>query len=150
VPCRTCTRRRRKKYDQQGTLPRIPAPDIKRPHCYLRLKLSVKQPEGAIGVSTLANSPADELVQSEVSVNAATRAPSIDMFIGGRVRVKRTSRGMTQQEFSELLDIDCDTLAAHEAGVERINARLLFQIAKLLDVRLDYFFRGYSPSGPRF
>jgi transcriptional regulator with XRE-family HTH domain len=57
---------------------------------------------------------------------------------------------MTQQEFSELLDIDCDTLAAHEAGVERINARLLFQIAKLLDVRPHYFFRGYSPSGPRF
>ena len=101
-------------------------------------------------MSTLANSPAEELVQSKVSVDAATCAPSIDMFIGGRVRVKRTSRGMTQQEFSELLDIDCDTLAAHEAGAERINARLLFQIAKLLDVQPDYFFRGYSPSGPRF
>ena len=49
-----------------------------------------------------------------------------------------------QQEFSELLDIDCDTLAVHEAGVERISARLLFQIAKLLDVRPDYFFRGYT------
>jgi DNA-binding XRE family transcriptional regulator len=101
-------------------------------------------------MSTLANSPADELVRSEVSVEAATRAPFIDMFIGGRVRVKRTSRGMTQHQLSELLDIDCDTLAAHEAGIERINARLLFQIAKLLNVRPDYFFRGYSPSGPRF
>ena len=95
-------------------------------------------------VSTLANSPADELVRSEASVDAITRASSIDMFIGSRVRVKRTSRGMTLQEFSELLDIDCDTLAAHEAGAERINARLLFQIAKLLDVRPDYFFRGYT------
>ena len=93
---------------------------------------------------TLANSPADELVQSEASVDATTRASSIDTFIGSRVRVKRTSRGMTQQELSELLDIDCGTLAVHEAGVERINARLLFQIAKLLDVRPDYFFRGYT------
>jgi DNA-binding XRE family transcriptional regulator len=95
-------------------------------------------------MSTLANSPTDELVQSEASVGVTTRTSSIDMFIGSRVRIKRTSRGMTQHELSELLDIDCDTLAAHEAGVERINARLLFQIAKLLDVRPDYFFRGYT------
>jgi DNA-binding transcriptional regulator YiaG len=95
-------------------------------------------------MSTLANSHADELVRSEASMDATTQASSIDMFIGSRVRVKRTSRGMTQQEFSELLDIDCDTLDTHETGAERINARLLFQIAKLLDVRPDYFFRGYT------
>lgn len=93
---------------------------------------------------TLANSPADDLVRSKASVDATTQAPSVDMFIGSRVRVKRTSRGMTQQELRELLDIDCDTLAVHEAGVERINSRLLFQIAKSLDVRPDYFFRGYT------
>jgi DNA-binding transcriptional regulator YiaG len=95
-------------------------------------------------MSALANSLADDLVRSEASVDATTQASSVDMFIGSRVRVKRTSRGMTQQEFSELLDIDCDNLAAYEAGVERINAKLLFQIAKLLDVRPDYFFRGYT------
>ena len=97
-----------------------------------------------MGRSTLANSPADELVQSQSLYHATIGASSIDMFIGSRVRVKRTSRGMTQQEFSELLDIDCDTLDTHETGAERINARLLFQIAKLLDVRPDYFFRGYT------
>ena len=95
-------------------------------------------------MSTLANSPADDLIQSEASVDATTQASSVDMFIGSRVRVRRTSRGMTQQELSEQLDIDCDNLAAYEAGVERINAKLLFQIAKLLDVRADYFFRGYT------
>ena len=95
-------------------------------------------------MSTLANSPADELVQSEASVDVATRASSIDMFIGSCVRIKRTSRGMTQHELSELLNIDYDNLAAYEAGVERINAKLLFEIAKLLDVRPDYFFRGYT------
>jgi transcriptional regulator with XRE-family HTH domain len=93
-------------------------------------------------MSTLA--PADELVQSKSSVDVPTGASSIDMFIGSRVRIKRTSRGMTRHELSELLNIDYDNLAAFEAGVERINAKLLFQIAKLLDVRPDYFFRGYT------
>jgi ribosome-binding protein aMBF1 (putative translation factor) len=95
-------------------------------------------------MSALANSHADELVPSEPAVNVTTRTSSIDMFIGTRVRIRRTSRGMAQHELSELLDIDCDNLAAHEAGLERINARLLFQIAKLLNVRPDYFFRDYT------
>ena len=95
-------------------------------------------------MSTLANSSADELVPFEVSVEATSRTSSIDMFIGSRVRVRRTSRGMTQQDLSDLLGIDRDNLAAYEAGVERINAKILFQIAKLLDVRPDYFFRGYT------
>jgi transcriptional regulator with XRE-family HTH domain len=95
-------------------------------------------------MSTLANSPADELVQSEASVEAISRTSSIDVFIGSRVRIRRTSRGMTQQDLSDLLGIDRDNLAAYEAGVERINAKILFQIARLLDVRPDYFFRGYT------
>jgi transcriptional regulator with XRE-family HTH domain len=95
-------------------------------------------------MSTLANSLADELVQSQASMDAFTRASSIDMFIGSRVRIRRTSRGMTQQDLSGLLDVDCDNLASYEAGAERINAKLLFQIAKLLEVRPDYFFRGYT------
>jgi ribosome-binding protein aMBF1 (putative translation factor) len=96
-------------------------------------------------MSTLANLPADELLQSAASVDVTFSASSIDMFIGSRVRIRRTSRGMTQQDLSEALDIECDNLAGYEAGVERINAKLLFQIAKLLDVRPDYFFRGYTP-----
>jgi transcriptional regulator with XRE-family HTH domain len=95
-------------------------------------------------MSTLANSPADELLQSEASVEDTSRPSSIDMFVGSRVRIRRTSRGMTQQDLSDLLGIDRDNLAAYEAGVERINAKILFQIAKLLDVRPDYFFRGYT------
>jgi transcriptional regulator with XRE-family HTH domain len=95
-------------------------------------------------MSTLANSPADELVQSEASVEATSRTSSIDMFIGSRVRIRRTSRGMTQHDLSDLLGIDRDNLAAYEAGVERINAKILFQIARLLGVRPDYFFRGYT------
>jgi transcriptional regulator with XRE-family HTH domain len=92
-------------------------------------------------MSTLASLPSDEMLQAEASVNVPSRASFIDMFVGSRVRIRRTSRGMTQQDLAELLGVDCDSLAACEAGVERINAKLLLQIAKLLDVRPAYFFR---------
>jgi len=94
-------------------------------------------------MSSWAISTADNRVQSCMTLDSTVRLSSIDMWIGSRVRIKRTSRGMNQQELSQLLDIDCDQLAACEAGEERVNANLLFRITKLLDVRSDYFFRGY-------
>jgi transcriptional regulator with XRE-family HTH domain len=39
------------------------------------------------------------------------------------------------------LEIKGDDLSAYESGEKRINANLLFRIAKLLDVRPDFFFR---------
>jgi transcriptional regulator with XRE-family HTH domain len=63
---------------------------------------------------------------------------------GGESRPNPNRQKLLGQALSELLNIDYDNLAAYEAGVERINAKLLFQTAKLLDVRPDYFFRGYT------
>ena len=51
-------------------------------------------------------------------------------------------------KFSELLGIDHNDLAAFEAGAERIDADLLFRIAKSLGARPDYFFRGYAEEKP--
>ena len=92
---------------------------------------------------TRAMATADETVQSAIDVDSTTRTSPVDMWIGSRVRIKRTSRGIAKQEFCRLLGIDRNDLAAFEAGAKRINANLLFRIAKSLDVRPDYFFRGY-------
>jgi DNA-binding transcriptional regulator YiaG len=100
-------------------------------------------------MSTWVTSTAGELGQPAINVDAATGTSLVDTWIGSRVRIKRTSRGLTQQEFSKLLDIDQDDLAAFEAGAERINANLLFRIAKSLDVGPDYFFRGYVEETPK-
>lgn len=91
-------------------------------------------------MSTWAMTTTDEVTQSTIS---ATGMSSVDAWIGSRLRIKRTMRGLTKGEFSELLDIDQNDLAAFEAGARRINANLLFRIAKALDVRPDSFFRGY-------
>ena len=87
--------------------------------------------------------------QSVVDVDSTPRTSPVDMWIGSRVRIKRTSRGMSQQEFCKLLGIGRNDLAAFEAGAKRINANLLFRVAKSLDVRPDYFFRGYVEEQPK-
>jgi ribosome-binding protein aMBF1 (putative translation factor) len=95
-------------------------------------------------MSTLVTSAADDLAQSAIDVNSTGPVSPVDTWIGSRVRIKRTSRGISEQEFSTALSIDGNDLAAFEAGEKRINANLLFRIAKLMDVRPDYFFRGYA------
>jgi ribosome-binding protein aMBF1 (putative translation factor) len=95
-------------------------------------------------VPTLVTSAAVELAKSATDVNSIRRVSRLDAWIGSRVRIKRTSRGISEQEFSMSLNIDGNDLAAFEAGEKRINANLLFRIAKLMDVRPAYFFRGYT------
>jgi transcriptional regulator with XRE-family HTH domain len=92
---------------------------------------------------------ADESVQSAIDVDSTQRTSPVDIWIGSRVRIKRTSRGVSQQEFCKLLGIGWNDLAAFEAGAKRINANLLFRVAKSLDVRPDYFFRSYVEEQPK-
>ena len=92
---------------------------------------------------------ADESVQSAIDVDSTRRTSPVDMWIGSRVRIKRTWRGVSQEEFCKLLGIGWNDLAAFEAGAKRINANLLFRVAKSLDVRPDYFFRGYVEEQPK-
>jgi ribosome-binding protein aMBF1 (putative translation factor) len=98
-----------------------------------------------MSVFTWALSTAGKLIQFPPDVDPNGIAPiSVNTWIGGRVRIKRTSLGIMQEELSELLGIDLNKLAAYEAGVERINSNCLLRIAKLLDVRPDYFFQDYK------
>jgi hypothetical protein len=87
---------------------------------------------------------ADSIIEFPNTRNPATTVVnSVDVHVGSRARVRRTSLGISEHELSNLLGLDRGALAAHEAGTERIRASLLLRIAKALDVRPDYFFRGY-------
>ncbi len=94
-------------------------------------------------MSTLNGSPTDDLTQS-TNFNSPRRVSPGDPWIGSHVRTKRTSRGISEQEFCTALSIHGNDLTAFEAGEKRINANLLMRIATLIDVRPDYFFRGYT------
>src|SRR6516162_1691857 len=72
-----------------------------------------------------------------------SRSPS-NICIGNRLRIRRISYGISREELGEQLAIDNDDLDLYEAGAKRINANLLLRIAKLLDVRPDYFFQDYA------
>ena len=65
-----------------------------------------------------------------------------NICIARRLRMRRSSSGISDREFCARLGIDRYDLEAYERGVKRVNANLLIRIAKLLDVQPDYFFKG--------
>jgi len=91
---------------------------------------------------------ADPLVQALYGKDTETsswnsRSPS-NLRIGTRLRTRRISYGISKKELSARLGIDQGDLDLYETGAKRVNAKLLLSIAKLLDVRLDYFFEDYA------
>ena len=53
------------------------------------------------------------------------RLSSVDIWIGGAFGIKRTSLGISEQEFRVSLSIDRNDITAFEAGEKRVNANLL-------------------------
>jgi plasmid maintenance system antidote protein VapI len=78
------------------------------------------------------------------AINSSNPSSTSNICVGSRLRVRRISRGMTEKELSEKLEIDRDDVDAYENGVKRISANLLLRIAKLLDVPPGHFFQGHT------
>jgi transcriptional regulator with XRE-family HTH domain len=78
-----------------------------------------------------------------INDDSATLSPdSINKLVGGRLHIRRTSQGISGQALSKFLRIDRSELEAYETGAKHISASVLLRIAKILDVRPDYFFQG--------
>lgn len=76
----------------------------------------------------------DEASATELMVNP------IDAHIGGRVRLRRTSLGITQQELGKLIGVTFQQIQKYEKGVNRISACALHNISVALDVPVSFFF----------
>jgi transcriptional regulator with XRE-family HTH domain len=66
----------------------------------------------------------------------------IDKHVGGRVRMRRMLIGMSQEKLGEALSLTFQQVQKYEKGTNRIGASRLQQIAKALNVPVDFFFEG--------
>lgn len=64
----------------------------------------------------------------------------IDALVGGRVRLRRTLIGMSQEKLGELLGLTFQQVQKYEKGVNRVGAGRLFNIAHILGVPIVYFY----------
>lgn len=68
------------------------------------------------------------------------RANAIDGHVGSRVRTRRTLLGLNQTQLGNALGIAFQQVQKYERGSNRIATSRLYQISKILDVPIGYFY----------
>ncbi|MGH7185694.1 MAG: helix-turn-helix domain-containing protein [Pseudomonadota bacterium] len=69
----------------------------------------------------------------------------IDIHVGSRVRLRRTLLGMSQEKLGEAIGLTFQQVQKYERGANRIGSSRLFDLARVLDVPISYFFEEMSP-----
>ena len=64
----------------------------------------------------------------------------IDVYVGGRVRMRRTLLGMSQGRLGDGLGLTFQQVQKYERGANRIGSSRLYRLSRLLDVPVSFFF----------
>ena len=64
----------------------------------------------------------------------------VDVQVGGRLRQCRVLLGMTQQSMAKAVGLTSQQIHKYECGDNQIDASKLYEFARVLDVRVSYFF----------
>src|SRR3984893_344272 len=71
----------------------------------------------------------------------------IDQHVGGQLRLRRAQTGMTQTELGAKVGLSFQAVQKYETGENRISASRLYQLARILEVPMSYFFDGLDQNG---
>ncbi|MDE1149690.1 MAG: helix-turn-helix transcriptional regulator [Azospirillaceae bacterium] len=66
----------------------------------------------------------------------------IDIHVGGRLKLRRTLLGLSQEKLGEALGLTFQQVQKYERGANRISASMLHRLSELLDVPVSFFFFG--------
>ena len=80
-----------------------------------------------------------------------TRAREVDLYVGLRIRERRTMMGLTQQQMADLIGVTYQQAHKYERGINRVSAGRLYDIGQALSVETRYFYDGLdSPDAQEF
>lgn len=69
----------------------------------------------------------------------------IDIHVGSRVRLRRTLLGLSQEKLADAIGLTFQQVQKYERGANRIGASRLFELSRVLDVPVSFFFEDMAP-----
>ncbi len=70
-----------------------------------------------------------------------TGIPSpVDVHVGGRLRIRRTLLGLSQTSLADAIGLTFQQVQKYERGTNRMGSSRLYDLARVLDVPIEYFF----------
>ncbi|ABC24569.1 transcriptional regulator, XRE family [Rhodospirillum rubrum ATCC 11170] len=73
----------------------------------------------------------------------------VDVHVGARVRLRRTLLGLSQEKLGEAIGLTFQQVQKYERGANRIGASRLWDLGRVLDVPMAYFFDEMDDSTQR-
>ena len=64
----------------------------------------------------------------------------VDLYVGRRIRQRRQLLGLSQTKLADALEVTFQQVQKYERGSNRVGAGRLFQLSRVLDVPVAYFF----------
>ena len=77
---------------------------------------------------------------TKMTTISAKRPNSTDVYVGGKVRMRRKMLGLSQEKLGEQLGITFQQVQKYEKGANRIGASRLQAISQILEMPISYFF----------
>jgi transcriptional regulator with XRE-family HTH domain len=79
-------------------------------------------------------------VQRETYGRGTGRPNPVDVHVGARVRLRRTLLGMSQEKLGDAIGLTFQQVQKYERGANRIGSSRLFDLSRVLDVPIGFFF----------
>ncbi len=70
----------------------------------------------------------------------AAKPNPVDIHVGGRIRLRRTLLGMSQEKLGAAIGLTFQQVQKYERGTNRVGSSRLYQLAKVLNVPVSFFF----------
>ncbi|MBN2752713.1 MAG: helix-turn-helix transcriptional regulator [Rhodospirillaceae bacterium] len=68
----------------------------------------------------------------------------VDVHVGGRIRLRRTLLGMSQERLGDALGLTFQQVQKYERGTNRVGASRLWDLSRVLDVPVSFFYDDMS------
>ncbi len=79
-----------------------------------------------------------------------SRSSPVDVHVGSRIRLRRTLMGMSQERLGDALGLTFQQVQKYERGANRVSASRLFDLSRVLDVPISFFFDDMdAPNGSK-
>src|ERR1043166_6677295 len=69
----------------------------------------------------------------------------IDVRVGARLRLRRNMLGLSQEKLGEAIGLTFQQVQKYERGANRIGASRLYELSRILDVPVSFFFDDPDP-----
>lgn len=71
----------------------------------------------------------------------------VDVYVGQRIRAHRRHLRISQEALAEQIGVTFQQIQKYEKGSNRVSASKLFEISRILDVPIGFFFDGLPGAG---